>query len=121
MADEQHITSDSDFFLGEDKILTFTVRQSDEVTPQDITGWAISWMLKRDASDVDASAIITKEVGTGVVLTTPASGVCTVTLEDTDTATLPSRLYYHELKRTDDGFETVLAYGTCHLGRGVHR
>lgn len=121
MADEQNITAENEFFLGEDKTLTFTIYQSNGVTAQDITGWAISWMLKKDATDDDVNAKITKTVGSGITLTTPLSGICTVTVADTDTASLRPGLYQHELKRTDDGFETVLAYGTCYLGRGVHR
>lgn len=115
MADEQHITSDSEFFLGEDKTLTFTV------TGQNITGWSLSWMLKRKASDTDALAKITKTTADGIALTTPLSGICTVSVADTDTDSLRADIYWHELKRTDAGFETVLTYGTCELVQSVHR
>lgn len=121
MAVERNITSDDDFFLGEDKTLTFTIYQSDGVTPQDITGWALSWMLKQKGTDDDDDALVTKTTASGITLTTPASGVCTVSIADTDTEDLRSNTYRHELKRTDAGLETVLCHGACQLRQSVHR
>lgn len=121
MAIERNITSDDDFFLGEDKTLSFTVYQSDGSTAQNITGWALSWMLKKDARDADADAKVTKTTGSGITITSGAAGTLTVTIDDTDTASLAAGVYQHELKRTDDGFETVLTFGTCVLRQSVHR
>jgi hypothetical protein len=96
MADEQNIDHDSEFF--------------------------ISWMLKQKATDTDAQAKITKTTAAGsIALTTPLSGICTVTVEDTDTDGLRANTYWHELKRTDAGFETILSYGACELLQSVHR
>ena len=98
--------------------MSFTIYQSDGVTPQDITGWTLSWMLKRKATDADASALVTK----AATLTTPASGICTVALTDDDTsALLAGNLYRHELKRTNTGLETVLSYGKVNIKQAVHR
>jgi hypothetical protein len=110
------------YFTGEDKSLVFTIYQADGTTAQNITGWALSWMVKRNATDADGSALVTKTTaGGGVVLTTPASGVCTVTVEDTDIANIVGgNSYVHELKRTDAGAETVLSYGSLVLGQAVH-
>jgi hypothetical protein len=121
MATESSIGTSSNFFLGEDKALSFTVYQADGTTAQDITGYALAWMLKKKATDSDATAKITKTTVSGIALTTPLSGICTVTLTDTDTATLNAGVYRHELKRTDDGSETVLSFGTCVLRQGVQR
>ena len=118
---EFNIDADQDFFVGEDKAIQVTVYQSDDVTAQDITGWSLSWMLKRKLSDADDAALLTKTTSSGIALTTPASGVCTVSVADTDTDGLAPGLYYHELKRMDAGFETVLSQGRCQLRRGVHR
>jgi hypothetical protein len=121
VAIEQNIGPAADYFTGEDKTLPFTIYQSDESTPQDITGWSLSWMVKRRKTDADADAIVTKTVSAGIALTTPLSGVCTVTVTDTDIADIRGGvLYYHELKRTDAGFETVLSYGTLTLAHAVH-
>lgn len=121
MAIEQNIDADDDFFIGEDKSLSFTIYQSDGSTPQNITGWTISWMLKLKATDTDAAAKITKTTASGIALTTPASGVCTVTIADTDTDAIRADTYFHELKRMDAGFETILSFGACELRQSKHR
>lgn len=110
------------YFTGEDKSLVFTIYQSDGTTPQNITGWALSWMVKSVASDPDVDALITKTTAAGgIVLTTPVSGVCTVTVTDADIAALiAGQGYAHELKRTDSSAETVLSYGLFLLQQAVH-
>jgi hypothetical protein len=121
MAVESNIAESDDFFIGEDKSLTWTIYQSDGTTAQDVTGWALSWTVKRREGDLDASAVLTKTTSSGIELTTPASGIVTVTVADTDTDSLHPQTYYHELKRTDAGFETVLTYGRMVLRRALHR
>lgn len=121
MAIRDDIDESDDFYTGEDKTLTFTIYQSDGATPQNITGWALSYTWKRQLSDADSAAVLTKTTGGGIVLTTPTDGVCTVTIADTDTDALTARTYRHELKRTDAGSETVLTTGTVVLQQAVHR
>jgi len=116
-------------FLGEDRQFVFTILNQAETVVIDITGWALSWMVKRYKSDADLSAILTKTTGgagiviSGVFNALPATNtqIATVTVADTDTATLTEELCHWELKRTDPGFETVLAYGTLELILAVHR
>lgn len=121
MALRDDITADDDLYTGEDKSLVFTVYQSDGTTAQNITGWTLSYMWKLKPSDADAAAVLTKTTSAGIALTTPASGICTVTIEDTDTDSLTPQTYYHELKRTNAGSETVLTTGTVLLQRAIHR
>ena len=121
MAIQDNITKDDDLYANEDKTLTFTVYQSDGTTAQNITGWALSYLWKRLPSDADASAVLTKTTSSGITLTTPSSGICTVTIADTDTVDLNPQTYQHELKRTDAGSETVLTTGTVLLQRAIHR
>ena len=121
MAIEANVTASDQVFIGEDKSLTVTVYQADGKTLQDITGWTLSWMLKAALTDLDAQALITKTTSSGITLVTPTSGVCVVTLADTDTDGLDPGTYVHELKRTTAGSEGVLAYGTFVLRRGLHR
>jgi hypothetical protein len=116
-----NIDEDDDFFVGEDKSLIVTVYQQDKRTLQNITSWSLSWMLKEHLSDADNVALLTKTTSSGITLTTPTSGVCTVSIADTDTDSIVPGRYYHELKRTDAGNETVLSHGRCVLRRGVHR
>lgn len=121
MAIRDDITKDDDFYTGEDKTLTVTVYEADGTTPQNITGWSLSYRWKRSLSDPDSDAVLTKTTSSGITLTTPASGVCTVTIADTDTDSLEARTYYHELKRTDAGSETVLTTGSVLLQQAIHR
>lgn len=125
MAIKQDINQSPDYFTGEDKDLVFTIYTSDARTArtaaQDITGWTLSWMVKANRFDPDSAALIEKTTSDDIALTTPASGVCTVTVRDTDVNTLTGEVrYYHELKRTTSGAETVLAYGKFTLSQAVH-
>lgn len=121
MAIQSNITASDEWYTGEDKQLVFTIYQSDGTTAQDVTGWALSWRLKKRATDADSASILTKTTVSGIALTTPASGIVTVTVDDTDTDSLAPQTYYHELKRTTAGNETVLAYGTALLKQALHR
>lgn len=119
MAIETNIGPDDHYFTGEDKSLPFTITNAAGGI-QDITGWSLSWMVKRKKTNADA--VVTKTTDGGIVLTLAVAGLCTVTVSDDDIAALVGgRLYYHELKRTDPGLETVLSFGTFMLGQAVHR
>lgn len=115
-------------FLGEDHQFVFTILNDAETAVVDISGWNISWMVKRRKTDLDAAALLTKTVGAGIVISgifnaAPAvnTQVATVTVADTDTTSITEGLVYYELKRTDNNSETVLAYGTLELLRAVHQ
>jgi hypothetical protein len=110
-----------DFFIGEDKVLPITIYQANKKSLQNITAWTLSWMLKSSLDDADNLALLTKTTTSGITMTAPTSGVCTVTIADTDTDALQPGKYWHELKRTDAGSEVVLCQGRCVLKRGVHR
>jgi hypothetical protein len=117
-----NLDDDDDFFIGEDKTLgPGTIYQQNKRIPQDITGWSVSYMIKRSLDDLDVDAVLQKTTASGITLTTPTSGIMNITIADTDTDGLTAGRYYHEVKRTDAGQETVLAKGTCVLQQGVHR
>lgn len=85
-------------------------------------------MVKLAPSDADAAALVTKTTAAGIAIAGAFNSVpgtnaqrATVTVDDTDTATLTAGVRAWELKRTDAGYETVLAYGALTLRRGVHR
>jgi hypothetical protein len=124
VAIERDITTDDHWFTNEDKRLVFTIYQADGTTPQDISTWSFSWLLKRKQWDADVDALVAK-IGPGspaeITLTTPLSGVCTVAIVDSDTVDLAAGTYYHELKRVEDGLETVLSFGTVKLKHSIHR
>ena len=115
--------------IGTDFAYVFHVKNEAQDTSIAITGMALSWLLKRSLSDLDAAASVTKTIANGGVViagtfnATPASNTqrATVTIADTDTDALASGVYWWELKRTDAGLETRIAYGRVPLVRGVHR
>ena len=124
MAKETALTQ----FQGEDRRYVFTQLDSTELVALDITTWALSFMVKRYKSDADGSALIAKTTASGIVISgtfdsVPATNtqIATVTMEDTDTTVLADGLFSWELKRTDAGFETVVAFGPFDLIQGVHR
>lgn len=89
--------------------------------PVDPTGWALSWVLKKRASDSDENAIVTKTSGDGISVTDGANGVCLVLVSAADTDdTVKSGTYVHELKRTDTGSERVILNGLAVLKRSAH-
>jgi hypothetical protein len=126
MAVKSDITTAHMFFAGEDKQLEFEVLDADSL-PVDVSGWAIDWLLRQKAEDVE-TPLIWKTTADGIAVTGTYNAVratntqrVVVTLVDTDTERLPGKTYKHALKRTDDGSEAVLAYGDLVLlGSAAH-
>ena len=124
---EAPVTRDDRVFLGEDRKLRFAIyADAAQTTMQDVAGWALSWKLVTKPGDT--TALITKTVGSGIAITgafnaSPALNTqrIEVTIDDTDTEALSDGTKWHELKRTDNALETVLAHGTFYLHQPVHR
>lgn len=97
------------FYRGEDVSIVFTQLQADGSTPQNITGWTITF---RVATSQYGAATITKTP----TLTTPLSGIFTVQLASADTSSLTQdgadTIYYYDARRTDSGSRTQLFHGT---------
>ncbi len=85
---------------------------------QDITGWAIEWVLREGPAGAEQ---FTKTVGSGITLTTPTEGVLSVAIADSDTLALDPKTYYYTLRRTDDANEVALAYGDAVLRQPATR
>jgi hypothetical protein len=123
------IESQLEYDLGTDQAYDVTVYTSPaKVVVREITGWAMSFMVKRKATDADLAAVVTKTTGAGIVISgsfnsDPDSNTqeATVTIADTDTDSLYAGVYHWELKRTDAGSEARVAYGTISLNQTVHR
>lgn len=121
MAIRDDIESTDDLYAGEDKTVSVSIYQADETTAQNITGWALSYRWKRSLDDADADAVLTKTTADGITITNGAGGLCEIAIADTDTDAIAAGPYFHELKRTDAGSETILTTGTVYLRRSVHR
>jgi hypothetical protein len=96
-------------YRGDTAILTVTVTDSDNGdAAKNITGATVRYVAVRRGT-----AYITKTVGSGIVLTTPASGILTITLDPADTDDLTPGEYEHEVEITDgDGNVSTVTVGT---------
>ena len=112
-------------FIGTDLTKKFAVLDLDldatGATAKEITGWAITFDVRK--LDKSSTSIVSKTVGSGIAITGVFNSVAAtntqravVTLDaDTDLTTAKfssdGGTFRYSLKRTDDGSETVLAYG----------
>ena len=78
-------------------------------TALDITGATVKWTMRRRW---DSATILQKTTTSGIVLTTPASGIMTVSVADTDTVSLDPGAYFVDCEMTLSGkVYTVLMEG----------
>lgn len=105
-AKEAPIRESEHLFIGEDRTIRIDVVQSDDTTPQAMTGWSLTWEL------------LNRRGGTVLITKTPSIGNgsatddrATITITDTDTEAIDPGTYFHVLRRTDAGGEAVLAFG----------
>jgi hypothetical protein len=116
MSVESPIAPSAHWFQGEDRELIFQILDS-AGTPVNMTGWTLRWMLFSGATG--GSTLISKA---GVAFDNAATNdAARVTIEDTDTiSALGAELvapgsYWHELWKTNEGDEQLLAFGTARL------
>jgi len=120
MARKRDITADDKFFRGCDYILPVTIDNgADPPVVVNITGWEITFTLRRSAGAEEA--LITKTTTSGIVITNGAGGLFQVTIADTDTISLAPGKYVYDCKRMTAGSESVLVYGTLTLLAEVTR
>ncbi len=112
------ITVDDHWFIGEDRTLRFSVTDAVGL-PLSISGWTLEWVLRE--RPWGAQALVTKTTGAGITITDAPNGVCEVALADDDTIALAPGAYFHTLRRTNAGFETVLAFGDAVLQQAATR
>ena len=118
MSVEAAITAAANWFIGEDRIFSFTVLNAAGAA-QNISGWALEWTLR--AGPTSPATLLTKTTVSGIAITDAVNGVCQVTITDTDTLALETGQHYHTLKRTDDGSEAVLSFGVAVLRLAASR
>lgn len=68
----------------------------------DITGAALTFLVKVRRLDADADAVITKTIGSGITVTNAGLGLATLTLDAADTEALSTDPFYRwELQAVD--------------------
>lgn len=116
MASLVNIGGSGNLFVGEDKSLPLELVDSSGV-PVDMTGWTIRFLVvgSNGALLIDKTASIT-----GSYSATRAGNTqrAVVALTDTDLS-IQEGVHRHSWKRTDDGSETILAYGNCTVERAT--
>jgi hypothetical protein len=133
MSTELNILGDTDLnrvFFDADYRLRFPIVDAEGV-PIDVSGWAFSWTLRRKANTPDPP-LIRKTSADGITVTgtydvdpTANTQRVVVALSDKDTYDPDNDLlvregtYVYGLKRTDDGSETVVAFGKLKLWRSA--
>lgn len=121
MASNVDVGGSGALFIGEDKQFRLEVLDSADV-PVDITGWVIVLLVRlREAS---AEALLTKTAtvsGTYSATRTANTQRAIVDVADTELSedTFDPRTYRYSFKRTDDGSETILAYGNFVMQRAT--
>ena len=138
MAVNRDITADDQVFFDTDRRLSYTVYDGDPTAEEieagtavcvDVAGWALAWTLRKKPNT--SVALIEKTSVDGITIEgifDPSPAINTqrviVEIEDTDTYdpdaspevyVKPSTTYAYALKRTDDGEETILAFGSFTL------
>lgn len=105
------IDASARIFVGEDRSPHWDVKQSDDATAQTMTGWALTFeVLDKRGGTVQ----LTKTTGAGEITIGNGDGTddrATVTLSDADTEALGDGKFYYQLRRTDAGNESQIAYG----------
>jgi hypothetical protein len=106
MAVEQNITSEDEWWAGEDRVLRWAI-QTEAGDPQNLTGWNIGFSMEDQLQKVAS------------IENPPTAGVCSVGTVSAETEVIKPGVYGYTLRRTDEGSEAVLAYGTVRLKGGV--
>lgn len=128
MAVQRDITAADMFFMGEDKILEFTVFGQDNVTPLDLTGLTLEWNMRRTDNAADP-AILTKGPGSGLAIVgvynvVPAVNTqrIRISFAPTDTSGLKANFpYRHSLKRKDIGAYGIFSFGSITFLQATER
>lgn len=103
-------------FTGEDKTIQIQIFQADGVTPQDITGWTLSFTMHKYGDPLTTFFVKTTGGGT-IVIPTPLQGICQVIVAAADTTSLNPDQYQFFLERTDPGNDLLPTAGLYTLLR----
>jgi hypothetical protein len=116
MATKVDIFAEDGFFRGTNYTIRFAVKDATGA-PQDISGWSLSYTLRKRVKDT--TALITKTVGSGVTITDALAGEGQVAFAPADTASLKAGFYTHQLDRTDAGQAGSVIPGRGQAGASV--
>lgn len=96
-------------------------RNARGVVVQNVTGWTLEWSMRTSAAATGAATLTSGVAGVTISAPTPTEGVVEVFVSDQDSINLDARTYYHTLRRTNAGFEAILATGPAVLQESAAR
>jgi hypothetical protein len=112
-----NILPDAFWFRGTDTVWNFILYQEDGETPQNITGWTLTYVLRDGATN--PIALVSKAMGAGgITITSGVNGAGSVTMARADTLRLSPGKYFHRLRRTDSGSNAQEFHGDAYLLQG---
>ena len=113
MSDYSPIDASDCLFIGEDKILQFTVRDKKGGAGNlvDVAGWTVEFVVRRTATSNDVLLSLTTGGGEITMPAPTTDGIIVVTLSRANTLLLSQNKYVYALRRTDAGESQVLAQG----------
>lgn len=116
MARESPIRKSDNWFIGEDKVLQFTIDDGgDPPLAVDITTFTLTFTLRSCLNFPPDAPDLTKTSPAGITIHDGPNGIARVLIDDVDTDAFEPGRYFYELKRTNAGFEQVLAFGEAIL------
>jgi hypothetical protein len=105
------VAADIQWYKGEDVLIPLQL--SGLAPGTNITNWSIQFSVR--VAFGAASLLITKTVGSGIVITDPINWLITISVADGDTSGLTPGGYVYDVSRTDAGSHAVLAVGNLQL------
>lgn len=114
MAVESRIDADDEWFVGEDRVIRFTVSGDTD----GIENWIMVFELfPRRAAVGDPPLMTVEAVGIAATPTSPPLAVCTV--DGDETTGVGPGLFQYVLSRTDVGARAVLGFGPAEIRSAV--
>lgn len=115
-----NITAANEWYVGEDKQLSFTVRDEAD-NPVNISGWTMEYILRIAPSHPEKK--LSKTTTAGITLdpdqTGAGKGKLYIDIDAGDTDHLRAGTYAHGLVRTNAGVNDIVIDGTAYLGRSA--
>lgn len=98
-----------------DESITFQYYETDGTTPRTLVGATVYFTVKENKFDSDADDSESAIYKTITSHTTPASGLTTITLTDTDTNVTPKNYFYDVRVKETDGNIYMATSGRCRV------
>jgi len=106
-----------EFYRGDD--ISFNQEFTDENdSPLDITGWTIFFTVKKNESDSDSKAVLSKEFSD---FSAPLTGIASIYVSSSETDSLEGTYYYDFQVKRDDGVILTISKGNITFLRDITR